>query len=408
MRLLPSLATACLLLVCFEKNAVARTLGVVIVNNTRPFLDGHFLSRAYARQTLQRYDDKILIDAAFLSHSLYSSNGWENIGAPLLFTGYGLPDELSDVPEEATGVRTLFLAWQEARADRDRVESGSSTSWEAREAAVSREQQAYQAANALWAAYKNQKKQNIREALQRLAENATTVDVWVFAHTNEEFQAFFGVESNSLIRKIRLLYNSGCRDASQGASMASLLPNGAYVGHVGNSSSPAYLPHFERAYFSGAAIETAVTQANQDLQRELRSPTFARCFSQMESSRFSLLSCLFGIAHAQVRSVQNRESSGVVGSIIRLFDSNQSVERPSLGMDLLQRLLPSQLSNLFDRSMERDFHDMTPNHLENSRIEGIVEGTEARGFGRLTNRFDHELTNTESSASSSSTPEVRH
>ena len=64
-----------------------------------------------------------------------------------------------------------------------------------------------------------------------------------------------------LRRKLRLVYNTGCRDLSQKDEWLGLGAR-AYVGHVGLSESPVFYVYFLRRWLRGATLDDAIARSN--------------------------------------------------------------------------------------------------------------------------------------------------
>jgi hypothetical protein len=104
-------------------------------------------------------------------------------------------------------------------------------------------------------------------AIVRAAEANDEVDVFLLAHGNE-FVGWVATLDPAVTRKLRLVYNTGCGDASQSARWLAMGAD-AYVGHVGESESPIFYVYFLRRWNAGWPLDAAVADANAETARVL-------------------------------------------------------------------------------------------------------------------------------------------
>jgi hypothetical protein len=115
-----------------------------------------------------------------------------------------------------------------------------------------------------------------------------TVDLFLLAHGNH-YVAWLEDLAPDHARKLRLVYNTGCDDASQ-ASRWLALGADAYVGHVGESQSPVFFVYFLRRWSAGWKVSDAVSKANAETATVLSRTTLfgvdaASAATMVEGSR---------------------------------------------------------------------------------------------------------------------------
>jgi len=103
----------------------------------------------------------------------------------------------------------------------------------------------------------------LQEALERYPE----VDLYLLAHHNHYLDWVAQVPAPARSR-LRLVYNTGCRDLRQRAEWLDL-GAGAYVGHPGQSMSPVFYFFFLRRWTRGYTLGEAINEANQLMRFEL-------------------------------------------------------------------------------------------------------------------------------------------
>lgn len=101
------------------------------------------------------------------------------------------------------------------------------------------------------------------EALARHAE----VDVFLLAHDNR-FVRWVAELPRERTRRIRLVYNTGCRDLRQGPVWLNL-GAAAYVGHPGRSASPVFYFFFLRRWTGDRPLGEAMEESNRRMRSTL-------------------------------------------------------------------------------------------------------------------------------------------
>jgi hypothetical protein len=115
---------------------------------------------------------------------------------------------------------------------------------------------------------RNDQKELILESLKRLTTNYDCVDIFILAHTNPYLYWFESLPKD-LRKKIRLVYNTGCRNANQGKRWLKLGAQ-AYIGHKGRTSlSPFFYVYFLRRWVSGHRLDIAVKESNKIAKDEI-------------------------------------------------------------------------------------------------------------------------------------------
>jgi hypothetical protein len=97
----------------------------------------------------------------------------------------------------------------------------------------------------------------LTEALQRYP----AVDLFLLAHSNHYLRWVADLPPEKRAR-LRLVYNTGCFDLSQGRDWIGLGAK-AYVGHVGESASPVFYVYFLRRWTRGTSLQEAVGESNR-------------------------------------------------------------------------------------------------------------------------------------------------
>jgi len=98
-------------------------------------------------------------------------------------------------------------------------------------------------------------------------ERYPDVDLYLLAHHNY-FLTWVAELPPGRRGHLRLVYNTGCRDAGQGPWWVQL-GGRAYVGHPGDSMSPVFYFYFLRRWTRGATLGDAVGEANRLMRRAL-------------------------------------------------------------------------------------------------------------------------------------------
>jgi hypothetical protein len=109
----------------------------------------------------------------------------------------------------------------------------------------------------------------LNEALERYP----VVDLFLLAHGNEFIRWVAEVPPPRRSR-IRLVYNTGCRDLGQGPAWLNLGVK-AYVGHPGDSASPVFYFYFLRRWTRGATLGGAVEESNGLMRSALARAEFS-------------------------------------------------------------------------------------------------------------------------------------
>ena len=104
-------------------------------------------------------------------------------------------------------------------------------------------------------------KEAFQDCLQRLLERYEAVDIFLLAHTND-YVAWVGELDRPLTARLRLVYNTGCTDASQSGTWLSLGAR-TYIGHPGKSESPPFYLYFLRRWTVGWPAGKATEYANE-------------------------------------------------------------------------------------------------------------------------------------------------
>jgi hypothetical protein len=123
-------------------------------------------------------------------------------------------------------------------------------------------------------------KSGLDTALQRYAE----VDLFLLAHGNHFVH--WVAELPAVRRdRIRLVYNTGCRDLQQGPLWLSL-GAWAYVGHPGDSASPVFYFYFLRRWTRGATLQEAMDESNGLMRSNLARVQYLS-FGNVDAARIS-------------------------------------------------------------------------------------------------------------------------
>jgi len=120
----------------------------------------------------------------------------------------------------------------------------------------------------------------LNEALQRYS----VVDLFLLAHGNQ-FILWVAELPPQQRRRIRLVYNTGCRDLKQGPAWLQLGAR-AYVGHPGDSASPVFYFYFLRRWTRGATLREVIDESNGLMCSTLARAEFSS-FGVLDASRVS-------------------------------------------------------------------------------------------------------------------------
>jgi hypothetical protein len=110
------------------------------------------------------------------------------------------------------------------------------------------------------------------------------VDLYLLAHGNL-FVSWVAQLPAERRCRIRLVYNTGCRDLRQGPLWLSLGAR-AYVGHPGDSASPVFYFYFLRRWARGAPLAVAMAEAN-GLMRSTLARVQLLSFGKVDAARIS-------------------------------------------------------------------------------------------------------------------------
>jgi len=105
------------------------------------------------------------------------------------------------------------------------------------------------------------------KAIEDAAAKYTTVDLFFLSHGGH-YDAWCAALSAGAKAKLRLVYNTGAGNASQGPSWLRLGAR-AYVGHPAGNVAPLFLRYFLPAWVDGATLRKAVDDANMDTKDDL-------------------------------------------------------------------------------------------------------------------------------------------
>jgi len=100
-------------------------------------------------------------------------------------------------------------------------------------------------------------------ALRASLQTYDAVDIFLYIHNNWRYVWWIlrGIKPK-LRKKLRLVYNTGCHNLSQGSAWLRLGAD-VYVGHPGRLSiSPIFAVYFARRWIVGVPVKEAVAQAN--------------------------------------------------------------------------------------------------------------------------------------------------
>jgi len=115
--------------------------------------------------------------------------------------------------------------------------------------------------------------------LTKALKKTDNLDVFILGHSNSIYKILDYVPEK-LKLKLRLVYNTGCTDSSQGEKWF-LNGASAYVGHIGASCSPTFTFSFIDYWSRGLPLNEAVKLANQENASTLRNPILGELFCKM-------------------------------------------------------------------------------------------------------------------------------
>jgi hypothetical protein len=112
-------------------------------------------------------------------------------------------------------------------------------------------------------------KEEIISALSQLLNECDSVDIFLLSHTNYYYRWLEELPDMTLLRKVRLVYNTGCSGAMQ-VNQWRTLGITRYVAHVSrNSISPVFYFYFLRRYCAGQNLTDAITESNIAMHEKL-------------------------------------------------------------------------------------------------------------------------------------------
>jgi hypothetical protein len=109
---------------------------------------------------------------------------------------------------------------------------------------------------------KTDKEQAFKDSLYRFLLRYDSVDIYLLAHANL-YYSWLDTFPRDLMKKIRLVYNTGCGNSNQAYLWLDILGVKTYVAHAGaKSQSPVFYFCFLRRLIAGGNIKDAVSAAN--------------------------------------------------------------------------------------------------------------------------------------------------
>lgn len=103
---------------------------------------------------------------------------------------------------------------------------------------------------------------------EELLKNSDSLDVYILSHGNVFYEWFYQMDT-SLLKRIRLVYNTGCNNDSQYVCYKGFQVS-HYVGHTGeNSISPLFYFYFLRRMCGRESICASVESSNEPAQKIL-------------------------------------------------------------------------------------------------------------------------------------------
>lgn len=126
---------------------------------------------------------------------------------------------------------------------------------------------AYDAHTYLTATPTDSRETDFLDALRRHAASADAVDVFLLAHGNR-YDAWAAKLDPATRAKLRLVYNTGGGDASQGPHWLAVGAK-AYVGHPGTNVAPVFYQSFLRGWAKGGVLKDVVKDANAETRTSL-------------------------------------------------------------------------------------------------------------------------------------------
>ncbi len=100
--------------------------------------------------------------------------------------------------------------------------------------------------------------------ITKLLKEVDALDVFILGHTNDGMPEFLEQTPRDLLKKVRLVYNTGCSDGNLSTATKWLMFGAkAYIGHKGASLSHIFLHYFHKYYAEGMTLQNAVKKANE-------------------------------------------------------------------------------------------------------------------------------------------------
>jgi hypothetical protein len=137
-----------------------------------------------------------------------------------------------------------------------------------------------------------------QSCLDTALERYPMVDLFLLAHGNYfiNWVAELPAEHRG---RIRLVYNTGCRDLKQGPLWLRLGAR-AYVGHAGISMSPVFYFYFLRRWTRGAVLQDALAESNRLMQSTIMDLDYVS-FGALDGATVSQESEAFGYGDKTLR-----------------------------------------------------------------------------------------------------------
>src|ERR1051325_2233184 len=142
----------------------------------------------------------------------------------------------------------------------------------------------------------NDCKMEFQSSLATALAQFSHVDLYLLAHDNQFVRWVAELPAHRRAR-LRLVYNTGCRDLQQGPMWLNLGAK-AYVGHPGVSASPVFYFHFLRRWTRGVILQDAIDESNA-LMRSTLSRVELLSFGAVDAASLSQESEAF--CHGDIR-----------------------------------------------------------------------------------------------------------
>jgi hypothetical protein len=115
---------------------------------------------------------------------------------------------------------------------------------------------------------KDDLEQEITSCLDHALEHYPSVDLYLLAHKNNFVQWVTKLPAERR-QRLRLVYNTGCYNQSQGPQWLALGAK-VYVGHPGESWSSVFYYYFLRHWTRGGTVQQAMDASNHLMEKTLR------------------------------------------------------------------------------------------------------------------------------------------